>query len=185
MARVGFILDEGFEESEFRVPYDAVKLAGHTPTVIGLALHKQLHAKTGGFTVDVDKGIVDISASEIDALVVPGGRSPDHLRGNPGITTLVTLMMEQHKPLAAICHGPSVLIDAAMLEGRVVTSAPSIKADLTNAGALWVDKEVAVDGNLITSRGPQDLPAFCLTFTSMLANPQAVVAAEAAREAQH
>lgn len=168
MARVGFILGDMFEESEFEKPFEAVKKAGHEAIVIGAKKGVQVTGKAGVKTVMSDVGIMEVEAKSLDALVIPGGYSPDHLRSNQAMVTLVRVMAESVKPVAAICHGPSIFVDADILQGRTVTSYESIKADLINAGATWVDRETCVDDNLLTSRSPDDLPAFCEKLVGML-----------------
>jgi protease I len=169
MARVGFILGDMFEESEFHAPHEAVKKAGHEAIVIGVKRGQEVTGKNGEDKVTVDTSITDIDVKSLDALVIPGGYSPDHLRSNAAMVSLVRVMDEADKPVAAICHGPSILVDADILKGRTLTSYVSIKADLINAGAKWVDEETVVDANLLTSRKPDDLPAFCERLVAMIA----------------
>ncbi len=161
MARIMFIVDSDFEDSEFRVPYDQVKQAGHEAVIVGLQAGKQLKGKKGKETITAEKSVKDVSVDQFDALVIPGGYSPDHLRMDPGMVDLVRAFFQQDKPLAAICHAGWMLAEADIADGRTLTSWPSIKTDLINAGAHWVDREVVEDGNLITSRKPDDLQAFC------------------------
>jgi protease I len=147
MARVAFILDELFEDSEFQLPYDRVRGAGHEP-------------------VTIERGIDEVGPGEFDALVIPGGYSPDKIRTSPGMVALTRDMHQALKPVAAICHAGWMLAEADIVRGKTVTSYHSIKTDLRNAGADWVDQEVveAVSdsaGTIITSRHPGDLPAFC------------------------
>lgn len=160
MARVAFILDEMYEDSEMRVPYDRVKQAGHEATVVGLKAGKKLEGKKGKETFVTDRAAGDVSADDFDALVIPGGYSPDKLRVSEEMVDLVREMCAGGKPVAAVCHGPWMLVEADVIRGKTVTSWPSIKTDLRNAGASWVDREVVEDGNLITSRNPGDLDAF-------------------------
>jgi protease I len=161
MARIMFIVDSDFEDSEFRVPYDRVKQAGHEAVIVGLKAGKQLEGKKGKETITAEKAVKDVSVDQFDALVIPGGYSPDHLRLDPGMVDLVRSFFRQDKPVAAICHAGWMLAEADIADGRTLTSWPSIKTDLINAGAHWVDREVVEDGNLITSRKPDDLKAFC------------------------
>lgn len=160
MAKIAFILDQMYEDSEFRVPYDRVKEAGHEPVVIGLEAGKELEGKSGGDTVTTEKAIGDVSASGFAALVIPGGYSPDKIRTNHDMVQLTKDIHAAGKPVAAICHAGWMLAEAGIVKNRTVTSWPSIKTDLENAGARWVDQEVVEDGNLITSRMPDDLEAF-------------------------
>lgn len=161
MARVAFIVDGMFEDSEFRVPYDRLRAAHHDIIVVGLEGKVKLHGKNNKETVTTDVSIRDISADSIDALVIPGGYSPDHLRTDARMVELTRTMFNSEKTVAAVCHGGSMLVEANVVAGRTVTSWPSIKTDLLNAGAHWIDHPVVEDGNLITSRKPDDLPAFC------------------------
>lgn len=160
MAKVAFIVDEMFEDSELRVPYDRVKEAGHEPVIVGLEKGKKLEGKKGNETVTADVAIDDVSPEEFAALVIPGGYSPDKIRTNQGMVALTKSIHAAGKPVAAICHAGWMLAEAGIIQGRTVTSWPSIKTDLINAGAEWVDQEVVEDGNLITSRKPDDLEAF-------------------------
>ncbi|MFL5350891.1 MAG: type 1 glutamine amidotransferase domain-containing protein [Hyalangium sp.] len=161
MARIMFIVGSDFEDSEFRVPYDRVKQAGHEAVIVGLEAGKQLKGKKGKETITAEKSVKDVSVDQFDALVIPGGYSPDHLRMDSGMVGLVRAFFERDKPVAAICHAGWMLAEADIADGRTLTSWPSIKTDLINAGAHWVDREVVEDGNLITSRKPDDLKAFC------------------------
>ena len=161
MARVAFVLADDFEDAEFKVPYDQLCAAGHEVSVIGKEAGKQVKGKKGKEVFTPNLGPDQASAADFDALVVPGGYSPDKLRTDEGVVKFVKAFFGSDKIVAAICHAGSLLIEADALEGRTVTSWPSIRTDLVNAGADWVDKEVVVDGNLITSRKPDDLPAFC------------------------
>ena len=168
MAKVAFILDDMFEDSEFRVPFDRVKEAGHQPVVIGLEAGKKLTGKSDGDTVTTDKAIDDVSSDEFAALVIPGGYSPDKIRMNDKMVRLTQSLNEAGKPIAAICHAGWMLAEADIIKGKTVTSWPSIRTDLVNAGAEWVDQEVVEDGNLITSRKPDDLEAFTKALLSQI-----------------
>lgn len=160
MARVAFIVDELFEDAEFRDPYERCKEAGHEPVVVGRAAGRQLTGKKG-MTITTDTGSAEVRVDDFDALVIPGGFSPDKVRTDRNLVELTRAMDEAAKPVAAICHAGWVLAEADLLRGRTVTSYHSIRTDLKNAGATWVDEEVVEDGNLITSRNPGDIPAFC------------------------
>ncbi|MDQ3940613.1 MAG: type 1 glutamine amidotransferase [Actinomycetota bacterium] len=168
MARVAFILDEMFEDSEFQVPYERVKESGHTPVIVGLESGKKLTGKKGEVTITTERAIADVSADEFDALVIPGGYSPDKIRTNSDMVELTRRIFVASKPVAAICHAGWMLAEADILRGKTVTSWPSIKTDLTNAGAEWVDQEVVEDDNLITSRKPDDLESFTKTLLSQI-----------------
>lgn len=160
MAKVAFIVDEMFEDSEFQVPYERVKEAGHEPVVIGLEAGKKLEGKKGEVTTTTEIAAGDADAAEYAALVIPGGYSPDKIRTDEAMVGLTKAVHGAGKPVAAICHAGWMLAEADLVRGKTVTSWPSIKTDLVNAGAEWVDQEVVEDGNLITSRKPDDLEAF-------------------------
>lgn len=167
MAKVAFIMDVLFEDSEFKFPYDHVREAGHEPVVIGLEAGKTLQGKKGQ-EVTTDKSIDEVSAGSFDALVIPGGYSTDKIRSNDKMIELTRSIHDAGKPVAAICHAGWMLAEADILRGKTVTSYPSIKTDLVNAGANWVDQEVVEDGNLITSRMPDDLEAFTKTLLAQI-----------------
>jgi len=168
VTKVAFIMDDMFEDSEFRVPFDSVKEAGYEPVVIGLEAGKKLEGKKGKETVSTDVSIDDVAASDFAGLVIPGGYSPDLIRLNRKMVALTKAIFDARKPVAAICHAGWMLAEADIARGRSLTSWPSIKTDLINAGAEWVDQEVVEDGNLITSRKPDDLDAFTKTLMSQL-----------------
>ena len=168
MAKVAFVLADMFEDSEFRVPYDRIREAGHDVTVVGQEAGKELQGKQGDETVTPEATPDSVSPGDFDALVIPGGYAPDKLRTNEGVVKFVRAFFDADKPVAAICHAGWMLAEADILKNRTVTSWPSIKTDLINAGAEWVDQEVVEDGNLITSRKPDDLEAFTKTLLSQL-----------------
>ena len=160
MARIAFVLAGDFEDSEFRTPYDRLRSAGHQIDVLGVTAAETVTGKHGKVEVRIDKAVADVNAHSYDALVIPGGHSPDRLRTDRAMVAFVARMVHDGKLVAAICHGPQLLIEADAVRGKTVTSWPSVRTDLVNAGARWVDQEVAIDGLLITSRTPDDLPAF-------------------------
>lgn len=160
MAHIAFIADDQFEDSELRVPWDRLRAAGHRTTLVGLEKGKRIRGKRGKETFTTEASAKEVSAQDFDGLVIPGGYSPDRLRMNPDMVRLVRDMVAAGKTTAAVCHGGWMLAEADVLDGRTVTSWPSIRTDLVNAGARWVDREVVEDGNLVTSRKPDDLPAF-------------------------
>ena len=168
MTKVAFIMDNVFEDSEFRVPYDRVKEAGHEPVIIGLEKGKELEGKRGKEKVTTDASIDEVSPQDFGALVIPGGYSPDLIRTNEKMVSFVRSIFEGEKPVAAICHAGWLLAEADIAKGKTLTSWPSIKTDLINAGANWVDQEVVEDANLITSRMPDDLEAFSKTLLSQI-----------------
>lgn len=161
--RVAILTEEGFEQVELTSPKSALKEAGATVDVISPKADKiKAWDKTNwGIEVDVDKQLSDVSPDDYDALVLPGGvLNPDKLRQNKDAVAFVSAFLDEGKPIAAICHGPQMLIETGMIKGRKLTSYPSLQTDLRNAGAHWVDEEVVVDNGFITSRRPDDLPAF-------------------------
>jgi protease I len=158
--KIACLLDSGFEDSEFKQPYDAFLQEGHRVTVIGLQPGKELKGKQGKVTTTAEVGIDQAKPEQFDALFLPGGQSPDHLRLNPKMVDFVKWFMDNNKPVLAICHGPQLLITARAVKGRTLTAWPTIQEDLKQVGANVVDKDVVADGNLITSRKPDDIPAF-------------------------
>lgn len=161
--KVAILATHGFEESELTSPKEALEQAGAEVHVISpeSGSIKAWKDKDWGKEVKVDKLLADAHAEDYDALMLPGGvMNPDKLRMEKDAVAFASRFFEQGKPIAAICHGPQTLIETGMLKGREVTSFPSLKTDLENAGATWVDKEVVTDKGLVTSRTPQDLPAF-------------------------
>jgi protease I len=168
MAKVAFIMDNMFEDSEFRVPYDRIKEAGHQPVIIGLEAGKKLEGKKGKETVETEKAIAEVSPDDFAAVVIPGGYSPDLIRTNDDMVSFVKNTFDAGHPTAAICHAGWMLAEAGIVNGKRVTSWPSIRTDLVNAGADWVDEEVVEDGNMITSRKPDDLEAFSKTILVQL-----------------
>jgi protease I len=163
--RVAFLVaPEGIEQVELTEPWKAVKEAGGQPELISTASGsvQAFNHLDKGDTFDVDKVVGDVFAREYDGLVLPGGvANPDYLRTVPDAVSFVGDFFAQRKPVAAICHAPWTLIEADVVRGRRMTSWPSLQTDLRNAGAEWVDEEVVVDAGFVTSRNPDDLPAFC------------------------
>jgi len=160
MARVGFLMDQEFEDSEFRIPHDRLRSAGHEVVIVGLQAGKELTGKKGKERVRVERAAADLTGDELDALVIPGGYSPDHLRTSLDVVRLTRHVYQAGRTVAAVCHGPWLLVEAEAIDGRTVTSWPSLRTDLVNAGARWVDREVVEDENVVTSRKPDDLEAF-------------------------
>jgi len=157
--KVAFLATNGYEDSELTSPWQAVTDAGATAVMVAPEAG-QIEGKNG-HRQPVDATTADVSAADFDALVLPGGVvNADHLRLDRAAVTFTRDFFEQHKPVAAICHAPWILAEAGVLEGRTITSYPSLKTDLVNAGAEWVDEEVVVDAGLVSSRTPDDLPAF-------------------------
>jgi protease I len=168
MSRVAMIVDEMFEDSEMRVPYDTLKKAGHDVVLVGREAGKELHGYHKQESIRAEVAVADVSADDFDALVIPGGYSPDRLRTDRKSVAFTRAVFDAGKPVAAVCHAGSLLIEADIAEGHTVTSWPSIRTDLINAGATWVDREVVEDENLITSRKPDDLPAFSAAILRQL-----------------
>lgn len=160
MSRVLFLLADDFEDVEFRHPYDRLLAVGHDLVVAGAREGESVTGKRHQETVTLDAAAGEVDVSSFDVLVVPGGYSPDKLRLQPAAVRIVHEFDTAGKPIGAVCHAPSLLIDAAVTKGRRLTSWPSIRVDLVNAGAEWVDAELVRDGNLITSRKPEDLDRF-------------------------
>jgi protease I len=160
MATIAFVVGPDFEDSELRVPYDALRAAGHKVELVGAKANETLTGKKGKESITTEAAARDRDADGYDALVIPGGYSPDHLRAEEDVVGFVRGFVDGNKLVAAICHGPQLLIEAHSVEGKQLTSWKSVRTDLENAGASWVDEEVVVDGKLITSRKPDDLPAF-------------------------
>lgn len=161
--KVAFLVANGFEQVELTSPKDAVEKEGATAHIVSPenGKVKGWQHTDWGDEFDVDVALNSAKADDYDALVLPGGvMNPDTLRHNEDALLFVRTFFEQHKPVAAICHGPWTLIDAGVVNGRTMTSYRSIQTDLKNAGATWIDKEVVVDQGLVTSRNPDDLPAF-------------------------
>lgn len=166
--RIAILAENLYQEMELWVPYYRLKEEGAEVKVIGAGGAKS-YASKHGYPVTVDLQADQVKAVEFDAVVVPGGYAPDLMRRHPAMVGLVRDAAQQGKVVAAICHAGWMLVSAGVLKGRKATSFFSIKDDLVAAGANWVDEEVVVDGNLITSRKPDDLPAFCRTIVQALA----------------
>jgi protease I len=161
--KIAILTEEGFEQVELTSPKEALENAGATVHIISpkSGKIKAWNETDWGIEVDVDKELSTVSPDDYDALVLPGGvLNPDKLRQNKDAIAFVSAFLDEGKPVAAICHGPQVLIETGMLSGRTLTSYPSLQTDLKNAGAHWVDEEVVVDKGLVTSRTPADLDAF-------------------------
>ncbi len=170
--RILIMATDGFEQSELMGPKAALEAAGFE-TVVASSQSGEIKGwkdKNWGESVPVDALIADMNESDFDALLLPGGQmNPDILRMDEAAIDLVEDFNDAGKPIAAICHGPWLLVEADVVDGRTVTSWPSVRTDLTNAGANVVDQEVAIDGNLITSRKPDDIPAFSKALIDALA----------------
>jgi protease I len=174
--RVAVIATDGFEEAELTEPVKALKEAGATVDVVSLKSGEiqafKHHDKS--ITVPVDRTLQDVTADDYDALVLPGGAlNADAIRVEPSLQSFLTNFSRAGKPMAAICHAPWELVSAGLASGRTMTSYYTIQNDVRNAGATWVDREVVVDGNLVTSRKPDDLPAFNREMLTLFARTPA------------
>ncbi|KIA90455.1 type 1 glutamine amidotransferase domain-containing protein [Kaistella jeonii] len=161
--KIAVLATDGYEQSELESPVKALKEAGATVEVISLKAGKIKSMKDHQWSdpVNVDKTLSEANVSDYDGLLLPGGViNPDALRSDKNAVKFVKSFFDANKPVAAICHGPQTLIEADVVKGKTMTSYQSISTDLKNAGAIWKDEEVITDGNLTTSRNPDDLPAF-------------------------
>jgi protease I len=158
--KIACVLESMFEDAEFQQPYEAFRQAGQQVTIIGVQPGKELKGKKGTVTTKSEKGIDEVTPDQFEALFIPGGYSPDQLRNNPKMVHFTKAFFDQDKPVLAICHGPQLLITAKVVKGRKLTAWSTIQEDLRQVGANVVDQEVVVDGNLVTSRKPEDIPAF-------------------------
>ena len=163
--RIAFLVaHEGVEQVELTEPWDAVSGEGATPELVSIdsGQIQAFNHLDKGDTFKVDRTVGEVSASDYDALVLPGGvANPDFLRMDDDAVAFARGFFEQGKPVGVICHGPWTLVEAGVLRGRTITSWPSVRTDIRNAGGTWVDEEVVVDEGLVSSRKPDDLPAFC------------------------
>ena len=171
--RIAILAADGVERIELEQPREALREAGARIDIVSLKtgeIQARNHDLEPAGTITVDRAVKDSSAADYDGLILPGGTvNPDKLRADEAAVSFVREFVESGKPVAAICHGPWTLVEAGVVAGRTLTSYPSIRTDLRNAGARVVDEEVVVDGNLITSRSPRDLSAFCSTILRQFA----------------
>ena len=158
--KVAVLAADDYEDLELWYPYYRMKEAGAEVKVVGTSQSADVVQSKHGYPVQVDLRADKVNPNEFDAVIVPGGWAPDRLRRCEATLNLVKVLFEQGKVIAAICHGGWVLVSANVLKGKRATSFSAIKDDMTNAGVNWIDQEVVVDGNLITSRTPADIPAF-------------------------
>ena len=171
--KVAFLATDGVEQVEFTAPWNALKQAGADVTLLSdkEGEIQGMNHDQKGETFKVDGLVAGASARDFDALVLPGGvANPDKLRTNKDAVSLVRQFMESDKPVAAICHAPWLLVEADAVRGRTITSWPSLETDIRNAGGAWVDKQVQLDQKLLTSRKPDDLPAFCAQLVTLLSS---------------
>jgi protease I len=180
--RVAVLIEDMYEDQEFWYPVRRLAEAGVGVTIVGPEAGTVYTSKYG-YPAKSDVAASDVSAAEFAGVIIPGGYAPDRMRRHPAMVELVRQAMDEGKVVAAICHAGWMLCSADVLQGKQVTSFASIRDDMIHAGAQWVDREVVKDGNLITSRSPQDLPAFMRSILSAL--EQGSEAALAAERAQH
>jgi protease I len=170
--KVAFLFTDGVEQVELTQPLKAIRDAGAETTLVSLerGTVQMFNHLDKGDTIDAELAAADADPSQFDGLVLPGGvANPDALRTDHDAIGFVRGFFEQHKPVGVICHGPWTLVEADVVRGRTLTSWPSLQTDLRNAGAEWVDEEVHVDNGLVSSRKPDDLPAFCAKVVEELA----------------
>ncbi len=158
--KVACVLAKDFEDSEFKEPYDALRNAGHDVTIVGMKAREELEGDKGKVSTKTDRAFSDVRPDDFDALFIPGGYSPDKLRAQDPAVQFVKAFMQAGKPVLAICHGPQLLLTADEHRNHRMTAWKTVQGDLKKAGANVVDQEVVVDRNLVTSRQPQDIPAF-------------------------
>ncbi len=164
---IGLLVEQDYQDLEVWYPYYRLREAGHRVRVIGSGSAKLYKGKYG-YPIEAELSAGDVKVGDLDAVLIPGGWAPDFLRRHESVVALVRDCFKAGKTVAAICHAGSVLVSAGILRGRTVTSFFAIRADLEAAGARWVDEETCVDGNLITARKPDDLPAFCRALLETL-----------------
>lgn len=170
--RVAVFAEEIYEELELWYPVLRLREAGAEVKIVGPRAGETYKSKHG-YPAKADLGMDEAQAADFDAVVIPGGFAPDRMRRHPAMLDFVRAIHDAGKPVAFICHAGWVPISAGIVRGRTVTSVSAIKDDLVNAGARWVDQEVVVDGNLVSSRTPADLPAFCRELIALLGRDRA------------
>ncbi|CAM4338443.1 protease I [Paenibacillus endophyticus] len=158
--KVAFLLANDFEDSEMQNPYDEMVKNGHEAVIISLNSNEELTGKKGTITYTSHLGIEEANAEDYAAIIIPGGKSPSHLKDNAAVQAFIKKADQSGTTISAICHGPQILEAAGLLKGRTLTAYPELSAEIEAAGGHFVDKEVVVDRNLITSRTPADEPAF-------------------------
>lgn len=168
MAKVAFLLAPDFEDSEMKNPYEEIKKAGHEVFIIGNEKNEVCAGKQGTVSYQTELSSAEALAVDFDAVVIPGGNAPEALRVNEDTVRFIKEMNEKSKVIAGICHGPQVMISANIIRNKTVTSYQGIRDDVMNAGANYVDEEVVVSENIITSRTPKDEPAFIREILAQL-----------------
>src|SRR5256714_10826868 len=166
--KVAILVEKNYEDSEFQIPYTALQEAGAEVTVLGSRMNEKYTGKQGKVTIEPDGTTTEARAEDFDAVVIPGGMAPDTMRTNMKTVRFVQDSVEQNKLVAAVCHGPQVLIEGDLLKGRRATGFRAIRKDMQNAGASFSDEPLVVDGQLITSRRPGDLPIFTVAILRRL-----------------
>jgi protease I len=164
--KVLFLVGEEFEDMELFYPYYRMIEAGHTPK-IAWKEHGKVTGKHG-YSINSDLSFAEVNPEEFDAIVIPGGKGPSHIRDNADVQRIAKYFFEKERPVAAVCHGPQVLISSGLVKGKTLTSYASVKQEVLDAGGIYLDKEVVVDHNLISSRQPGDLPYFTKTILEKL-----------------
>ncbi|OLS35403.1 type 1 glutamine amidotransferase domain-containing protein [Bacillus sp. MRMR6] len=160
MAKVAFLVASDFEDSELKNPYEAIKEAGHEAVIVGTEKGILCEGKQKTVTYTTELAASEANAADFDAVVIPGGSAPEELRVNEGVVSFVKDLNQNSKVVAGICHGPQVMISADILAGKTLTCYIGIRDDVMNSGAHYIDEEVVVSQNIITSRTPKDEPAF-------------------------
>ena len=173
MSKVAMMVGDDYEDAEFDMPFECLRNAGVEVTVLGTERGSTIHGKRGKSEVTIQHTADEVKPEDFDALVIPGGHGPDKLRLDQYAVDFTRRFNDTGKLVAAICHGPQLLIEADVVNGRTLTSWPSVRKDLINAGAKWEDREVVEDGNLVTSRKPEDLDVFCNAILQRLHAGQA------------
>ena len=166
--RAAVLAEDIYNEFELWIPYYRLLEEGASVTIVGTGTAAVYHGKYG-IPVTVHKSAMEVPSADFDAVVIPGGYAPDKMRIHPEMVALVKAIFDQGKVVASICHGGWMLVSAGVLKGKRATSYVGIRDDMINAGALWEDSELVQDGNLITSRKPEDLPAFCRALVAAMA----------------
>jgi protease I len=169
MRKILIMVDEGVEDSEFIYPYYRLQEEGYKVVIVASKAGETYIGKHG-VPIKSEVSADDVNVEEYDALIIPGGRAPDRMRINENLVKIVKEAYDKGKVIAAICHGPQMLIEANVLRGKKATCWKSVATDLKNAGAKYIDKPIVVDGNIITSRMPADLPRFCQETIKLIEN---------------
>ena len=184
--RIAFLAADGVEQVELTEPWRAVEEAGGEPELLSIASGEiqAFNHLDHGDTFSVDREVAQADAADYDGLVLPGGvANPDFLRGDEEAVGFVRGFFDQGKPVGVICHGPWTIVEAGVVKGRTITSWPTLRTDIQNAGGNWVDEEVVVDAGLVSSRKPDDLPAFCAKIVEEFAGGEHAEQAEKTAEA--